>query len=135
MSGDVDSLNISKKDLAYSLCAFLNEVKHKDGTEFPGKGLYNLLILIQFYLEKRGYMWRLVDDPEFSNVKFTLDNLMKARCADRVSVKSSATCIGFEQEDKMWESNVLGEDNPAKLRDTVMFLIGLTCALCGGQEH
>ncbi len=82
LEGDVDSLNISKSCLFYSLCAFLNKVKRKDGTEFPGKGLYNLIIMIQFYLEKRGFMWHLVDDPEFKNVKFTLDNLMKARCAD-----------------------------------------------------
>ncbi len=135
LHGDIDSLNISKGDLYYCLCAFLNEVKRKDGSEFPGKGLYNLLIMIQFNLEKRGFLWKLVDDPEFSRVKFTLDNLMKVRCSDRVSVSSPVNAIGFSEEDKMWASNVLGKDEPAKLQDTVMFLIGLTCALRGGQEH
>ncbi len=47
----------------------------------------------------------------------------------------SASCIGFSQEDQMWAANVLGEDEPVKLCDTVMFLIGLTCALHGDQEH
>ncbi len=133
--GDIDSLNVSKADLAYSVCAFLNEVKRKDGAEFGGKGLYQLVLMLQFYLEKRGLMWKLIEDDEFSTVKFTLDNLMKAHCADRTSVTNSVKSIGFSEEDKMWQSNVLGEDEPAKLRDTVMFLIGLTCALRGGQEH
>ncbi len=115
LHGDVDSLNISKGDLCYALCAFLNEVKRKDGSEFPGKGLYNLLIMIQFYLEKCGFLWKLVEDPEFSRVKFTFDNLMKARCADRVFVANPVSAIGFSEEDKMWASNVLGKDEPAKL--------------------
>ncbi len=135
LHGDIDSLNISKSDLAYSVCAFLNEVKHKDGAEFAGKGLYNLVVMLQFYLEKHGFMWKLIEDEDFSTVKFTLDNLMKSRCADRVSVTNSVKPIGYSEEDKMWESNVLGEDSLAKLRDTVMFLIELTCALHCGQEH
>ncbi len=41
----------------------------------------------------------------------------------------------MSEEDKMCKDGILGEDSPEKLRNTVMYLLGLSCALCGGQEH
>ena len=41
----------------------------------------------------------------------------------------------MEIESKMWETNVLGEDTPDKLRDTVLYLLGVNCALRAGDEH
>ncbi len=75
--GDIDGLNLSKTSLASCLCKFLNEIKRKDRSEFAGKGLYNIVILLQFHLEQWGFMWKLVEDPEFKTVRFTVDNLMK----------------------------------------------------------
>ncbi len=86
-------------------------------------------------MEKQGLTWRLIDDPEFSRVRYTLDNLMKKRAADRVSVRKSASPISFADEEKMWLNGTLGEDSPEKLCNTVMYLLGLSCALQGGQEH
>ncbi len=133
--GDIDGLNLSKSCLASCLCKFLNEIKRKDGNEFAGKGLYNIVILIQFHLERHGFMWKLVEDPEFKTVRFTVDNLMKQRCADWVSMCTSATVISMSDEDKMWRDGVLGKDEPVKLRNTVMYLLGVACALRGGQEQ
>ena len=35
----------------------------------------------------------------------------------------------------MWNENVLGEDNPAKLVDTLVYCFGLNFALRSGDEH
>ena len=35
----------------------------------------------------------------------------------------------------MWEKGILGTDTPDKLRDTLLFLLGLNFALRGGTEH
>ncbi len=43
--------------------------------------------------------------------------------------------ITLEAENQMWRSGVLGEERPTQLRDTVMYLIGLTFALRGGEEQ
>ncbi len=80
-------------------------------------------------------MFKLVDGEEFHNVKFTLDNLMKKRTFDRVGVLQKANVISETDEEAMWEGGTLGEDSPDKLRDTVMYLLGISCALRGGQEH
>ena len=41
----------------------------------------------------------------------------------------------MEHESKLWERNILGEDTPDKLRNTVLYLIGVNCALRAGDEH
>ena len=35
----------------------------------------------------------------------------------------------------MWDQNILVENSPDKLRDTVLFLIGINCGLRAGDEH
>ena len=35
----------------------------------------------------------------------------------------------------MWNENILGEDSPDKLRNTVLFLIGMNVGLRAGDEH
>ncbi len=132
---DLSAKTLRVDNLAYSLSAFLNEVKCQDGAEFGAKGLYNLVIMLQFFLEKKGLKWKLCEDDPFLQVRYTLDNLMKKRCADRVSVTKSSVPLMYSDEEKMWANGSLGEDEPTELRNTVMFLLGLSCTLRGGQEH
>ncbi len=131
-----DSGNLLKPHLCLALCCFLNEIRRKDGKQFPGKSLYEILMCIQFFLEKRGLFWKLLDDDEFVKVKFCLDNIMKKRaqelCAPEVR---SSTPISYSDEDQMWSTGVLGEESPDQLRNTVMFLLGMHLALRGGEEH
>ncbi len=44
--------DLNKAHLCYSLCAFVNEIRRRDGQEFLGRTLYDLVLCIQFYLEK-----------------------------------------------------------------------------------
>lgn len=131
-----DSGNLLKPHMCLALCCFVNEIKRKDGKEFPGKSLYEILMCIQFFLEKRGLFWKLLDDPEFVKLKFTLDNIMKKRAAAHAGPEARAsTPISYSDEEKMWASGVLGEDSPEQLRNTLMFLLGMHLALRGGEEH
>lgn len=43
--------------------------------------------------------------------------------------------ISLEAENLLWKNGILGEDEPEQLRNTVMFLIGLSFALRGGDEQ
>ena len=131
----LDDPDLNKAHLCYSLCAFVNEVRRKDRADFPGRTLYDLVLCIQFYLEKRGTFWRLIEDDDFKRLKFTVDNLMKSRAAARLGVRSSASPISFDQEEILWSKKLLGKDDPTILRNTVMYLIGISFALHGGEEH
>ncbi len=79
---DIDADDLNPEHLSFCLCCFVNEVRCQDGKEFPSKSLYELVVLIQFYLECRGVFWKLIDGPDFKRVKFTLDNLMKKRASE-----------------------------------------------------
>ncbi len=133
---DITSGNVQPSNLAYCLCRFLSEVGRADGTEYPAKTLYSILIMLQMHLEKLGKQWKLVDGPDFVRVKHTLDNLMKSRAQANVgSENQSAQPISVECENEMWRKGILGEDSPSTLRDMVMFLIRLSFALRGGDEQ
>ena len=84
---DLDDVStINKESLIFALCQFVSEVKKVDGTDFPARTLYDIIICVQFHLETLGFTWRLVSDDVFSEVRFTLDNLMKKRTSEGVGV-------------------------------------------------
>ena len=60
-----------------ALCSFVSEVCCKDGKEFLGEILKQIVIMIQLYLEKQGLNFKLIDDPKMARFRNTLDNLMK----------------------------------------------------------
>ncbi len=111
------------------------EVKKRDGTDFPGQTLYQIVVCLQFYLETQGHKWKLIDDPVFIRFKNTLDNIMKERSKAGLGRTVSVTPISISDEEKMWVDGVLGEDDPETLRDTLVFLLGMIFALRGGHEQ
>ena len=61
---------------------------------------------------------------------------MKERAQENVGmVKKQAGVVNYEVEDLLWKQNILGEETPDKLRNTVLFLIGINCGLRAGDEH
>ncbi len=132
---NLEAQEISKPNLAYSLSCFLSEVWKKDGTDYPGDSLYQLLICIQFFLECSGRHWKLIDGEEFIPLKFTLDNLMKERAALGLGKRKSSSPISVADENVLWEKGILGSNTPDTLCDTLLFLLGLHLALRGGKEH
>ena len=128
---------VTKGDLAYCLCRFVPEVtKSRGDGPYPGKTLYQMVIAIQKHLWVNKIHWRLVEDPEFSEFKTVLDNVMQERTRQNVGVtKKQAQVITYEFEEKLWKEGVLGEDTPDKLRQTVLFLIGINLFLRAVDKH
>ena len=128
--------SFSKEELCGVLCKFITEVKKVDGTDFPPRTLYDIIICMQFWLESNGINWRLVSDGDLQDLKFTLDNLMKQRAASGVGNNvRKAEILTFTDEDLLWSLGLLGCHSPQVLSNTVLFMLGLTCALRAGKEH
>ena len=73
---------LTKKKLEYAMCRFIPEVtKVKDNTDYPGRTLYQMCVSIQRYLNENGKSWKLVDGPDFHDLRVVLDNVMKERAA------------------------------------------------------
>ena len=78
---------ITKEALISAVTRFITEVKKIDGSDYPAKTLYEIIICLQFHLETIGFAWRLLSAEPFKDIKFTLDNVMKMRTAEGVGSK------------------------------------------------
>ena len=63
-----DRATITASLLQFALCRFIMEVKKVNGTDFPGKTLYDIIICIQFHLECLGFCFKLINDETFHDV-------------------------------------------------------------------
>ena len=122
-----------------AMCRFIVEVKKcKENVDYPGRTLYQLAIAIQNYLKKKGVLWKLVhsNGQEFNKFNRVLDKVMQERASMSIgTVRKQAQVISLDFENALWDQNILGEDTPDKLRSTVLFIIGVNCALRAGDEH
>ena len=95
---------MSKVVLCHALTRFVPEVtKVKDRSEYPEKTLYKMIIAIQKHINKKGLTWKLIDDPEFKEVKVVLDNVVKQRAEVNIRmVKKQVAYIPIEIENELW---------------------------------
>ena len=127
---------ITPESLVFAMQRFVTEIRKLDGSDYPPKNLYQIVLCVQFHLETLGFTWKLLDQDMFKEIRFTLDNVMKIQtsCGVGVTVKK-ADIITKTDEDILWNKRVLGVDNPEQLLYTVLYVIGLNCALRAGKEH
>ena len=128
---------LTKVNLCHALCSFIPEItKVKVGSAYPGATLYQMIVPFQHHLVKNGLNWKLIDGTEFAKVKTVLDNVTKECAQNNIrTVKRQVNVFTYEYENMMWDKNILGEQNPDQLRQTVMFLIGINCGVRAGDEH
>ena len=128
-------VELNKGDLAYALARFIREIRRLDGKDYPPNTLKEIIIMIQMYLHERDVYWKLLDNPDFVALRNVVDNTMKERTAMGLGVKQSSDVISLQNEHKLFQVGALGEENPQQLLDTVIYMMGLHCALRGGVEH
>ena len=124
----------SAGDLEYALCRFVREVQKVDGTDFLPNTIRELVILVQMHLHENSINWKLLDGHKFPNLRNVVDNTMKERKAMGLGVRHSGSVISLDSENKIFDEGILGEDNPTKLLETVIYMVGLHLALRGGVE-
>ena len=131
-----DVSTISVKSFIFGVKRFITEICKLDGSDFPAKTLYQIVVCLQFHLESMGFTWRLLDDKDFTEVRFTLDNVMKQCVSSGIGIRvKKADIISVVDEDYLWQNCILGSENPQQLLDTIVYLVGLNCALQAGKEH
>ena len=133
----LDLGSLTKENLNHALCYFIPEVtKVKGEGLYPGPTLYQLVVAIQKYLILNKLQWKLVDGIDFEESRTVLDNIMQERTCMNIGVKKrQAMVISYDTENELWERGILGEETPDKLRDTVLFLIGINVLLRAVDEH
>ncbi|XP_076079050.1 zinc finger MYM-type protein 2-like [Mytilus galloprovincialis] len=116
---------------------FLAEAKKTDGNDYPSASLYQLFVAIQGQIRLSDPAVNLLTQPTYVKCRKVLDSMMKKRSAEGLGVASRrrAEPISSLEENILWERAVIGSDNPPKLLDTMVYLIGIHFALRGGKEH
>ena len=100
-----DPETITEENLVFALSRFIREVKKVNGEQFPAKTLYEICMCVQFHLETIGFMWKLLSDLMFVDLKFTLDNTMKERASANIGGNvRKAEVLSQVDMDILWES-------------------------------
>ncbi len=105
IQADLNDLStLTKRNLSYALYRFVTEIKKLDGSDYPLHTLYRIVIGIQMYLETQGVNWQLTNDPEFKNVHFTVDNVMKHCTSQGLgTIVNQAQILSYDQEELLWQ--------------------------------
>ena len=91
---------------------------------------------LQSHLHKKKINWKIVHGDGFTDFNRVLDAVMQERATQCIgTIRRQADVISMEFENNLWDTNVLGEDTPDKLKSTVLFLLGVNSALRAGDEH
>ena len=122
----------SLTQLEHSICAFITEIKKKNGSEYPGKTIMDAVLMLQLYLERAELPnYQLLSNKRIKNC---LDSVMRER-AKMGLIPARSEFISEEEEENLWKSGVLGTSTPDVLRQTAFFLVGKHFGLRGGSEH
>ena len=120
------------------------EVRSKKGELYQGGTLYGLCAGLQRHIrsQRRAVAVEgqvcdvdIYKDGAFGYFRSVLDSMMKDLHRQGVgNSRKSAEIISNDVEENMWNESVMGEDNPAKLVDTLVYCFGLNFALRSGDE-
>ena len=104
-----DLKNVTISNLEKSLCIFIAEVTKVNGDDYRGTTLYQLTVSIQKFLNENDINWKLVDGPQFKQLRVVLDNIMKEGALQNIGM--------------------------VKKQAQLLFLVGINCGLRAGDEH
>ena len=120
--------------LDYWMAKFIFEIRKKDGSVYRRESLISIIAGINAFFNSSNRNINFFKDECFTHFRQTLD----LSCQESSKIphrKRQADVISHSAEEKMWSDGVLGDDEPEKLINTLLFLNGLHFALRSGQEH
>lgn len=128
---------MTKDELNLMLSYFILEVRTVNGGKYKSGTLKLLISMIQYYYNRvHAKGWSIYKDSEFQKTRNNLDLAMKVSRAEGIDRKTRrAASISEEMEDELWKQNLLGDDSPTKLVETLLFLNGKNFALRSRDEH
>ena len=136
---DSDIGKVNDVELRHWLAKFVVEVRKKTskGECYPPNTLYQLCCGLLRYLTKNGRpAQNFFEDPKFKHFQDSIDAEMKRLTGLGVGANvKQAQAFSEAQEDKLWNSKLLGDHTASVLLNTMVFLKGKNFALRSGREH
>lgn len=135
----LDVLELSNEELGYWLAKFVVEVRRKDeeGSFYNPNSLYQLCCGLLRYLRNNGRPeLNIFEDPKYKHFQDSLDSEMKRLTSLGVGAEvKQAAPISEDEENRLWDMKLLGDQSAKTLSKTMVFLIGKNFGLRSGKEH
>ena len=110
------------------LTLYVAETRKKDGNEYPPKTIYQLLTGLLRHMRTLNPScpnFLDTDNRAFASLHTAIDNVFRGLRSSGVGSSSkSAEMFSKEEENKLWDSRVLGTESPKSLLRAVFFLNG-----------
>ena len=130
---------VVNEQLDHWLGKFVLEIRKKKepGSVYPPNTLYQMYCGLQRFLRDRGRPGlNVFEAPAFKHFQDCLDAEMKRLTNIGVgSTVKQAEPLCEDQEQKLWNLGLLGEDSSSVLLNTMVFLVGKNFSLRSGREH
>ena len=135
----INSLPWKEDELCHWLCLYILETRHTDGKQYPISTIYQLLSAILRHMREidpdcPNFLSK--DNHRYRVLHATIDNLSRKLRTEGVGAEVKHTSvISPEEENALWESDVLGVKTPKSLLYAVFYKNGQNVCLRGGAEH
>ena len=128
--------DIPQQDLDGVLQQFFAEIRKKDGSEYEPESLRTMLSALDRFLRDQGKQCRILKDEQFRNARKVLNGkAIELREKGMGKRKNKADALSDEEEEKLWDTGVLGGKNPKSLNYTVFYVLSQQYGTRGCQEH
>lgn len=148
VSSDVEGREFEVQDLwshkdpaklCEMLCCFCLEVKQQNGDSYTPKSVLQIFTNLQKYAreqDSQALHFMNQQDEHFTRLHIVLDNLSRQLHKEGIGAsKAQARVVTSAEEEKLWDSNVIGVSSPESLFNAVFFYCGIYLCLRGGEEH
>ena len=129
-------IKMPKEDVVRILCYFVHEVRDRSGKPYNRDTLYDLMSAFNGYFKQSGVPYSFIEDKDFFPLKNSLDNRMKdLSAAGLIAPRVKAEPITIKELGILWDKDLIGDQNPEKLVDTLVLMLGTHFAMRAAKEH
>ena len=132
-------LSNDPKEIGHILSLYVKETRKVDGNEYTPKTLYLLLAGLQRHMrlqKGRALAINIFNDPRLEAFHNVCDHEFRRLHQKGIGAEATHTeTLSKDDENILWDTNVLDITTPAGLLNCVFFYNGKNLCLRGGDEH
>ena len=128
-------LDLNERQLDEMLQQFYAEVRKEDGSKYEPNSLRVMLASLDRHFRENGAPYSLLKDKAIVHSRQVLNGKAIELCESRKGKRKNKADPVTAEEELLWESSVLGCNNPESLNHSVWYTLSQHFGTRGVQEH